>query len=202
MSKNNTTFIGLDLGDKYSQLTVLDSEGELIEETRLPTTRTGLERRFTLLPKARIAMEVGPHSRWVSHLLDELGHEVLVANARKLRAIYHNPREGDKADAETLARLARLDPTLLSPIYHRSPEAQADLAIIRARDELVQSRTQLINHARSSVKAFGARLPACSADSFHYKVQEAVRTRFSLPSCPSWRWSLPIQKKSGPTIGL
>jgi transposase len=75
-------------------------------------------------------MEVGTHSRWASHLLTELGHEVLVANARKLRAIYHNPRKGDRADAETLARLARLDPTLppdgdlrLSPIHHRSPEA-------------------------------------------------------------------------------
>lgn len=174
MSKNNTAFIGLDLGDKYSQLTVLDSEGDLIEETRLPTTRTGLERKFSLLPKARVAMEVGTHSRWASQLIEELGHEVLVANARKLRAIYDNPRKGDKADAETLARLARLDPSLLSPIRHRSPEAQADLSLIRSRDVLVRSRTLMINHARGTVKACGARLPSCSADSFHYKVREAV----------------------------
>lgn len=170
-SKNNTAFIGLDLGDKYSQLTVLDGQGDLIEETRLPTTRTGLERKFSLLPKARVAMEVGTHSRWASQLIEELGHEVLVANASKLRAIYDNPRKGDKADAETLARL---DPSLLSPIQHRSPEAQADLSLIRSRDVLVRSRTLMINHARGTVKACGARLPSCSADSFHYKVREAV----------------------------
>jgi len=115
-------------------------------------------------------MEVGTHSRWASHLLRELGHDVLVANARKLKAIYHNPRKGDRADAETLARLARLDPELLSPIHHRSPQAQSDLAVLRSRDAIIRSRTLLINHARSIVKSSGDRLPSCSADSFAHKV--------------------------------
>jgi transposase len=119
-------------------------------------------------------MEVGTHSRWASHLLEELGHEVLVANARKLRAIYDNPRKGDRADAETLARLARLDPNLLSPIHHRSPQAQADLAIIRSRDALVRSRTLLINHVRGIVKSSGSRLPSCSAESFSKKVEPSI----------------------------
>jgi transposase len=115
-------------------------------------------------------MEVGAHSRWASHLLNDLGHDVLVANARKLKAIYHNPRKGDRADAETLARLARLDPALLSPIHHRSPQAQSDLAVLRSRDAIIRSRTLLINHARSIVKSSGDRLPSCSADSFAPKV--------------------------------
>jgi len=170
MNKISMFYIGLDLGDKYSYLTILDSESELIEESRLPTTRASFQRKFSTLQPCRVAMEVGTHSRWVSYLLRELGHDVLVANARKLRAIYHNPRKGDRADAETLARLARLDPELLSPIHHRSPEAQADLAVLRSRDAIVRSRTLLINHARSIVKSSGARLPSCSADSFAHKV--------------------------------
>jgi transposase len=95
----------------------------LIEESRLPTTKVSFQRKFSALQICRVAMEVGTHSRWSSHLLTELEHDVLVANARKLSAIYHNPRKGDRADAETLARLARLDPTLLSSIHHRSPQA-------------------------------------------------------------------------------
>jgi transposase len=174
MFNNSTFFIGLDLGDKYSFITFLDQEGELIEEARLPTTKASFQRKFSTLQPCRIAMEVGTHSRWASHLLKELGHDVLVANARKLRAIYHNPRKGDRTDAETLARLARLDPALLSPIHHRSPQAQADLAVIRSRDALVRSRTQLINHARGIVKASGARLPSCSAAFFHHKARQAV----------------------------
>jgi transposase len=128
-------------------------------------------------------MEVGANSRWASHLLKELGHDVLVANARKLRAIYQNPRKGDRVDAETLARLARLDPDLLSPIHHRSPQAQADLAVLRSRDALVRSRTLLtpcqhrrcgINHARDIVKSTGARLPSCSADAFAQKAISSI----------------------------
>jgi transposase len=129
-------------------------------------------------------MEVGTHSRWASHLLSELDHDVLVANARKLRAIYHNPRKGDRADAETLARLARLDPELLSPIHHRSPEAQADLAVMRSRDAIVRSRTLLINHARSIVKSSGDRLPSCSADSFAHKVAPDIPETLHLALLP------------------
>ena len=100
MNKNSMYFVGLDLGDKYSYLTILDKEGELIEESRLPTTKASFQRKFFSLQPCRVAMEVGTHSRWASHLLTELGHDVLVANARKLKAIYHNPRKGDRADAD------------------------------------------------------------------------------------------------------
>ncbi len=174
MNKNSMFFVGLDLGDKYSYIAILDKEGELIEESRLPTTKASFQRRFSTLQPCRVAMEVGAQSRWASHILRELGHDVLVANARKLRAIYHNPRKGDRVDAETLARLARLDPTLLSPIHHRSPKAQAHLAVIRSRDALVRSRTLLINHVRGLTKSSVDRLPSCSAACFASKVAQAI----------------------------
>jgi transposase len=174
MNKNSTFFIGLDLGDRFSYMTILDQDGLVIEESRLPTTKASLWQKFSMLPSCRLAMEVGAHSRWASHLLKELGHDVLVANARKLRAIYHNPRKGDRADAGTLARLSRLDPELLSPIHHRSPQAQAHLAVIRSRDALVRSRTLLINHTRGIAKSSGVRLASCSADYFATKVAPTI----------------------------
>ena len=170
MNKNSAVFVGLDLGDKFSYITIVDQDGEMIEETRLPTTRASFQRKFSVLQPCRVAMEVGTHSRWASHLLTELEHDVLVANARKLKVIYHNPRKDDRADAETLTRLAHLDPVLLSPIHHRSPQAQADLAVLRSRDAIVRSRTLLINHTRNIVKASSSRLPSCSADSLAHKV--------------------------------
>jgi len=144
MFKHSTAFVGLDLGDKRSNVFILDQEGELIEETRLPTTEPAFRRKFTSLPPCRVAMEMGTHSRWASRLLEQLGHEVLVVNPRKLRLIYGSPRKADEADAENLARLARLDPPLLSPIRHRGPEAQAHLSMIRPRDSLeVQPESRL-----------------------------------------------------------
>ncbi len=162
--------IGLDLGDKYSHLCVLDSDGELEEEGRVATTSKALQRRFRSYPESRVAIEVSTHSPWVSRVLQTCGHEVLVANPRRLRMIYQNDSKSDRVDAEMLARVARMDPRLLAPIRHRGVAAQVDLAILRSRDTLVASRTKLVNHVRGTVKAFGERLPKCSTRSFHKNV--------------------------------
>ncbi len=162
---------GLDIGDKYSYLYVLDNDsGEMIEEGRLRTTPDHLCRRFDSAERMKVAIEVGTHSTWISRLLEECGHEVLVANARKIRLIYGDKRKTDKLDAQKLARLARADPELLYPIEHRGEESQTQLAVIHSRDALIRSRTLLINHVRGTVKSFGAKLPQCSAQSFHKKV--------------------------------
>ena len=105
---------------------------------------------------------------------EECGHEVLVANARKLRLIYANKRKTDEIDAENLARLARVDPKLLYPLKHRGEDSQAHMAIIRSRQALVDCRTQLVNHVRGAVKSFGHRLPKCPARSFHNKAAEHI----------------------------
>ena len=130
---------GLDLGDKYSYLCIIDQEsGEVMEEGRLRTSPETFRRRFASEEAPmRIAIEAGTHSPWASRVLEELGHEVLVANARKLRLIYANKRKTDQIDAENLARLARLDPKLLYPLKHRGEECQAHMALIRSRQALV-----------------------------------------------------------------
>jgi transposase len=166
---------GLDLGDRYSYLCLIDTDnGEVVEEGRLRTTPETFRRRFASEGPMRIAIEAGTHSPWVSRALEECGHEVLVANARKLRLIYANKQKTDEVDAENLARLARLDPKLLYPLKHRGEESQAHMAIVRSREALVGSRTQLVNHVRGAVKSFGARLPKCPARSFHNKALEHI----------------------------
>jgi transposase len=146
----------------------------VIEEGRLRTTPEALRRRFASERPLRIAIEAGTHSPWVSRLLEECGHEVLVANARKLRLIYANKQKTDQIDAENLARLARLDPKLLYPLRHRGEGSQAHLALIRSREALVSCRTQLVNHVRGAVKSFGGRLPKCPARSFHKRASEHI----------------------------
>lgn len=162
--------IGLDVGDKASRVLVKDAGGATVHEESLRTTSAALQRLFSRYPGARVALEVGTHSPWISRLLQGLGFEVIVANARKVRLISHNERKSDRMDAELLARLARVDPALLYPIRHRGATAQADLALLHARDALVRSRTRLINHVRGAVKSLGARLPGCSAPAFARKV--------------------------------
>jgi len=167
--------VGLDLGDRYSYLCVIDQQsGEVIEEGRLRTTPEAFGRRFRSERPMRIAIEAGTHSPWASRVLKECGHEVLVANARKLRLIYSNKRKTVEVDAENLARLARVDPKLLYPLKHRNEGSQAHMAIIRSREALVSCRTQLVNHVRGAVKSFGGRLPKGPARSFHKRAQEHI----------------------------
>lgn len=168
---NNYT-VGVDVGDRHSHLCVLDTQsGEVVEESRIPTSPAAFQRRFSAIKPMRVAIEAGVHSPWISRLLKRCGHEVLVANARKIRLIYAEGNKSDKLDAENLARLARLDPRLLAPVEHRSERPQAHLALVRSREALVATRTKLINHVRGTVKPFGVRLPGCHAESFHNKVR-------------------------------
>lgn len=167
--------VGLDLGDKFSEMCVMErSTGEITEQGRLRTTPAGLEQRFGSSEPMRIAMETGPHSPWVSRQLEGYGHEVVVANARKLRCITESDRKSDRNDAEWLARLARLDVEVLSPVRHRGAQTQADLELLRARGAQIRARTLLVNHVRGVVKAAGGRMRQCSTRSFQRKAHEQI----------------------------
>jgi transposase len=156
--------IGMDLGDKHSCYCVLNGQGEVIHEGKVGTTKKAIAQAFGAMSGCRIALEVGTHSPWVSRLLWGMGHEVVVANPRQVKLISASSRKDDRLDAQTLARLARVDPQLLRPIRHRSEKAQADLMVIRVRAALVEARTGLVNTARGLAKSLGERLPICDTD--------------------------------------
>jgi len=166
--------IGIDLGDRFSRWCALDGEGEVVTEERVPTTRPAMTKLFSLMDRKRIALETGTHSPWVSRLLESFGHEVLVANSRKLQLISKNRQKDDRNDARTLARLARFDTELLYPVRHRSQTAQSHLELVRARDVLVTVRTRVANHLRGAVKPFGMRLPSCSPGALVKKAPAAI----------------------------
>ncbi|HYH45911.1 MAG TPA: IS110 family transposase [Thermoanaerobaculia bacterium] len=165
----------MDLGDRHSQFCRLDQEsGAILAEKRVPTTAPSFQRCFSGLAPHLFVVESGTHTPWVSRLLRQLGHEVIVANPSKMQAIASSRRKTDERDARCLAQLARVDPELLSPVHPRSEEAQQALAVVRAREGLVRTRTKLINQVRGTVKAFGGRLPASSTSSFARRAQEAL----------------------------
>jgi transposase len=166
--------IGLDLGDRNSCYCALDEAGQIQLEQRVRTSAKALCEVFGAMPRSRIALETGTHSPWISRLLSELGHEVIVAHARKVRLIGESRKKDDRLDAQTLARLARIDPQLLCPVKHRSAQAQADLTVIRARAGLVRARTGLVNTARSLAKSYGERLRGCNLRNMNPEKAEAL----------------------------
>ena len=101
--KEQKLTIGLDLGDRWSFYCVLDEAGQVILEQKLPTTPEAIKQTFGKIPRSLIALETGTHSPWISRLLTELGHEVIVAHAQKVQLITKSNRKDDRHDARTLA---------------------------------------------------------------------------------------------------
>ena len=165
--------VGLDVGDRQSHSCVLDLDGNVVAEGAMKTTEASFRVLFEGKGRMRIALEAGTHAPWISRLLIALGHDVLVANPRKVRLIAESNGKNDRADARLLARLAHVGPALLSPIQTRSAQTQIDLAVIRAREVAVQTRTKIVNAVRGMVKSTGQRLPASPTLTFARKATAA-----------------------------
>ncbi len=160
MGEPITVFVGCDIGDKFTDVCVLDQDGAVVEQARVRAARRSLERHLEGFGRARVVLEVGMHSRWVAAALGEAGHEVIVANPRQVRLIWNRPRKTDQSDALLLARLGRVDVALLAPVRHRSREAHSDLAGLRARDQLFLSTVAEDGSCRMGRGSLGEVLPA------------------------------------------
>jgi len=167
-----TKVIGMDLGDKRHVVVVFDETGDEVEVAKITNTSRQVQRYFEGHPGAVVVMEAGTHSAWITRLLESMDHEVHVGNPRKLRAIWDTDDKSDERDARVLGLMYRLEPRLLHPVFHRSERAQADLELIKAREQLVGCRSKLINHVRGVVKSMGERIPKCSTQSFHRRAVE------------------------------
>jgi transposase len=167
-------YIGVDLGDKNSDVCVRGQAGEVVKEFRLGMKVTDIRKYFASIGRSRVAVEAGGQSRWVAEAITECGHEVYVSNTRKVPYIHDSDDKHDRGDAAKLSELVHFKPQLLHPIQHRSGETQADLTWIRAREVLVESRTRLVNAVRGLSKAFGERLAKCSTETFTDKRAEEI----------------------------
>lgn len=172
MSVQLPTTMGLDLSDRISHFHVQRGDGLTLSVGKVASTGDQLEGLFQRWKGCRLVIEAGGHSPWISRLATDVGMEVIVANPRKVELISKNDRKTDSTDAEILADMGRTNVKRLHPITHRSQQTQSDLAVPRARTEVVRTRTGLINHVRSVLKSNSFRAPTCSADSFARKMSE------------------------------
>ena len=145
--------MGVDLGDRRSRIYVVDAHGERTSEGWATTTREGLSQWFGRYPGARLVMEAGTHSPWVSRLSEESQHETFVANPSELYGRKRRKRRNDDLDAQKLGRLGRADPALLYPIRHRGEEAQVDLAVLRSRQSMRRALEPVVEQIAALTEA-------------------------------------------------
>lgn len=169
--------IALDVGDRKTHLA--EFHGRAVARTSsLPTSRQAVTREFGSRGPVRVVMEVGSQSPWMSELLRSFGHEVQVVDARRTAKLMRDGHKTDGRDRVTLGMLAVGVPELLGDIKHRPPEAYADIAVLRARDQMVRARTSFIQAIRGMLKTQAIRLPSFSAPAFAKKALPLVPESF------------------------
>ena len=161
--------LGLDISDRSMMACLRSPDGSAAEETTLSTSPAVVAMYLRRLKDLQpvVALETGTHSNWIYDLAKELGFEqVILADARMLKVIFHSDKKTDRLDAQVLARFAQTCPELLHGIRPRGEQARQDRRLLSARRVSVQVRTKLINHVRGIVKSSGARLADCDTQSF------------------------------------
>lgn len=154
--------IGLDLHKRESQLCILGAEGA-VQELRIATSRERLSAVFGHRPRARILVEASTESEWVAQHLEELGHEVIVAdpNFAPMYATRRRSVKTDRRDARTLAEALRLG---AYRVAHRVSAARRHVrAELAVREALVRTRTRYISLAKALVRRDGLRVASSDA---------------------------------------
>ena len=165
------TTIGLDLGTRVTQVAVYNTAGNRIEERKISTAKDSLEQLLSRFPKARVVMEASTPTRWINNLARDLGHEVVIANPRRIPIITASIRKSDRNDARLLGEFGQFKPELLSPVELRDDAYQLVRAQLFAREQLVKTRSSLCTFVRSQAKAVGEKLPTGATRSFVEKMR-------------------------------
>jgi transposase len=162
------------VGDKNSQVCAKDASGAVVWEKKVRTTEAGFRGALGKLAPCRIVIEAGGQTRWIKACLETLGHEVKVADARKLRRIFQSESKSDVRDARELAEEALWRWNRMSVVMLRSGKSQEKLAVLKARDVLVRARTAMVNVVRSVLKQEGVVVSKGSPEAFAKKAGPVV----------------------------
>jgi transposase len=176
--------LGLDLGDRRSHYCLVDRRGREIDPAVVETTPSSLKAFFKRMKGARLVIEMSTHACWIADLAEAAGLEVLIANPRSFELLTKSYRKTDARDCQLLADAGRMSPRLLSPIVRRPKQCRVDLAALRARNCLVETRTKLVNHVRGVLKHHALRAPSCSPESFHRKVVAVIPKELEMALLP------------------
>lgn len=150
---------GIDAHAKYQIVTIVDKSGQRVVsatrvETRLPQRLRELLEPYRPL---RVVVEASPFWPWIYDLLTPEGIEVVLAHAKRLRAIAEADQKSDRLAADLLARMLQAG---LIPRVFPKPPAQRDRArLVRHRVVLMRKRTMLLNRIHSQLHPHGLSLP-------------------------------------------
>lgn len=166
-------YCGLDLGKKSSRFCVVDEKRAVVREGNVRNRVAELQKVFAQFPSMRVAIEASTKAFWVADRLRELGHEPIVVDPGRTKAIGAVLIKHDKLDARVLATLCAAD--VLAKVDQPSEAQRMARMPVVVRDGLVRCRVRIAMMVRSILDSEGIDFPRCALDRFADRVEEETR---------------------------
>ena len=163
---------GIDLANKTSAVCVLDEQGRIAWEGECGTDEDGFRQALKRFSELKCVIEASPLCEWVARILEGLGHQVIVIDPRKAKAVIATKKKTDRLDARNLARMAQTG--WYSEVHRKSAAARLLRSHLKAREGLVGMLGQQRNRIRGLLRAHGILLGTVSKGGFEQRVRELV----------------------------
>lgn len=173
--------VAIDLGGRESQICVRGSDGQVLAERKVATShlRTFLKRQ----PASRVVLETCAEAFAVADMALSLEHEVRVVPATLVKSLGVGARriKTDRRDAQVLSEVScRID---LPSVHVPTQLARQRRSMCGMREELVSTRTSLINCVRGWTRTQLLKVRSGDSSTFSQRVRDAaLRHPDGLPS--------------------
>ena len=157
-------YCGLDMGKKSSHFCIVDENRSIVREGKVANRPRALQKVLGKMPPMRIVVEASTKSFWMADQLETLGHEAVVVDPGRTKAIGAALIKHDKLDARVLAILNQA--SLLATVSRPTLDERLARMPVVVRDGLVRARTKMINTLRSILDSEGIEVPSKSGRAF------------------------------------
>lgn len=168
-------YAGLDVSLELSSVCIVDAQGGIVCEAKVPSDPESLVCPFARLKLSitRIALEAGPLSQWIYAGLAAAGFETVLLETRHVKAALSAMTvKTDRRDARGIAQLLRLG--WYRPVHAKSVGAQEVRTLLTARKLLQSKLLDVESGIRGELRGFGLKVGPISRGRFAMRVRELV----------------------------
>ncbi len=167
------TYCGIDLGVKSSAFCLVDEQGKVLTEGDVVMDKQCLKHIFGSMEPMSMVVEACPMAEWVCQLLEELGHEAVIIDARQAKAVIHSKKKTDKIDARKLAQICRTG--WYNPVHRKSASARELRSRHTARKGLISAQKSMSSRIRGIFRLYGVQVGLVAQGGFHERVTSLLK---------------------------
>src|SRR6478609_6438112 len=146
--------VGLDLSRARLDVCVVDEAGELVAQTAVPPDVDGLRQLAGRADgrRVRAVIESMTGARFIHDTLEQLGWDVLIADAQRVKGLAPVACKTDRVDARVLAVLSHRN--LVPAIWLPDPRVRREREQARFRLHLVKHKSMLKHRIHATLMTF------------------------------------------------